>query len=54
MLMKSMVGRDPPSGYPSAGVWVNDGEEYFNARNVFDDVEEETEYEEYLDPFHDI
>jgi hypothetical protein len=26
----------------------------FDARNVFDDAKEETEYEEHLDPFHDI
>ena len=54
MLMKSMVGRDPLGRYPSIGVWMNDGEEYFNAKYVFDDAEEETKYKEYLNPFHDI
>ena len=54
MLMKSMVGGDHPGGYPSAGVWENNGKDYFNAQNVYDNAEEETEYEEHLDPFHDI
>jgi hypothetical protein len=54
MLMKSMVGGDPSGEYPSAGVWVNGGKDYFNAQNVLDDADEETEYKEHLDPFHDI
>jgi hypothetical protein len=54
MLMRSMVGGDPPSGYKDGGAWVNDGEEFFDATNVLDDGDNERESEDYLDPFHDI
>jgi hypothetical protein len=54
MLMHSMVGGDRLGGYPARGVWLYDGEEYWDAQNVFDDVDLRTEYENNLDPFHDI
>jgi hypothetical protein len=54
MLMKSMVGGDSPTGYPIGGTWVNDGEEYIDARNSFQDVDEVREDEDQLDPFHGI
>jgi hypothetical protein len=53
-LMHSMVGGDPPDGYPSGGIWVHDGREYDMETNVFDDADIGTEYRDHLDPFHDI
>jgi hypothetical protein len=48
MLMHSMVGGDPPGGYSEGGVWVYDGEEYYDASNVFDDADLVNEHEENL------
>jgi hypothetical protein len=55
MLNFSMVGGDPPGGYPRDGVCVNAGDdEFVDAQNVFDDEYEGTQYAKHLDPCHDV
>jgi hypothetical protein len=50
----SMLGRDPIGGFPIEGIWLNDCEGLPADRNVFYDADVSTEYDDHLDPFHDI
>jgi hypothetical protein len=54
MLNFFMVGGDPPGGYPREGIYVDGDDVFVDARNVFDDADEGTEYAHQLDPFHDV
>jgi hypothetical protein len=54
MLNSSMLGGDPPSGYPRDGLYLNGDDEPVNTSNVFDDADQETAYAQQLDPFHDV
>jgi hypothetical protein len=54
MLNFSMVGRNPADGYPREGIYVDNEDNFVDARNVFDNDTERTEYADQLDPFHDV
>jgi hypothetical protein len=54
MLNFSMLGGDPPQGYPREGIHVHGQDKVIEDRNVFDDGVPGNEYAEQLDPFHDV
>jgi hypothetical protein len=49
-----MLGGDPVSGFLPNGIWLNDSPDFLPDRNVFDDAEVSTGYDDHLDPFHDV
>ena len=53
-LMFSMLGGDPPDGFPEEGIWVDDSRDVGDEKNVFDDVDEDSVYAEQIDPYHDV
>jgi hypothetical protein len=48
------LGETPPGGYPREGIYVDGIDVFVDARNIFDDADEGTEYADQLDPFHDV
>jgi hypothetical protein len=52
--VQSIIGGDPAGGFSTEGIWVEADDHFEDARNVFDDAEIQTEYEDNLDPFHDV
>ena len=53
-LMFSMLGGDPPGGYPRDRIWVGNNKDVDDEENVFDDAEGESLYDEQMDPYHDV
>jgi hypothetical protein len=53
-LMFSMLGGDPPGGFPIEGIWLDDNGDLDDEENVFDDAESGSLYSEELDTYHDV
>jgi hypothetical protein len=53
-LIYSMLGGDPVGGFPSEGIWLTNSPDFPPDRNVFDDAEVGTAYDDHLDLFHDV
>jgi hypothetical protein len=53
-LMFSMLGGDPPGGFPVEGIWLNDNGDLDDEENVFYDAESGSLYSEELDTYHDV
>ena len=53
-LMFSMLGGDPPGGFPPEGIWRHDSRDQDDEENVFDNVESCSIYSDELDPYHDV
>jgi hypothetical protein len=50
----SILGGDPPGGFPLDGIWVDDNRYFDDNENVFDDAESGSLYSEEMDPYHDV
>ena len=53
-LMFSMLGGDPPGGFPLQGIWVDDNRDQEDEGNFFDNAESGSAYSEEMDPYHDV
>jgi hypothetical protein len=53
-LMFSMLGGDPPGGFPIEGIWLDDNGDLDDEENVFDDAESGSLYSEELDTYYDV
>ena len=53
-IMFSMLGGDPPGGFPLEGIWVDENRDQDDEENVFDDAESSSMFSEEMDPYHDV
>ena len=52
LLMYSILGGDPPGGFPPEGIWVDDNRDDDAEENFFDDAESISAYSKEMDPYH--
>ena len=53
-LTYSILGGDPPGGFPTRGIWVDDNREEEDEENFFDDAVSGSLFSEEMDAYHDV
>ena len=53
-IMHSILGGDPPGGFPPEGIWVHDNRDDDDEENFYDDAESNSLFSEEMDPYHDV